>query len=700
MERIQFYENGLYFVAEITASQDIHLLHFSAIPYEERSVKETDKQAYRLFELQATGENRMDHHGLRYLNTFPGLRMKYVLHQDYFNEIGRKIEIVTSDEVTGLQVTTHFQFYNTISVVGCSHEIENKGPKCVGIEYISSFALLGISKEGLLSDEDKMRVYIPHHCWQGEIQWKQYRLSELGFNHVADQGLSSKRISITSTGSWSASEYLPMAYIENIETGSNLFFQIEHNGSWHWEMSDSCHQLSLLVSGPSEVEHHFWSELRPHQKFTTVPVCIGSTMSGFDGAMSELTKYRRCIRRENEDNKKLPVIFNDYMNCLWGDPTTEKLLPLIAAAAEVGCEYFCIDAGWYADGAWWDEVGEWLPSAKRFPGGIKEVTDYIRAKQMIPGLWLEIEVMGINSPKLRDTDDSWFFMRHGKRVIDRSRYQLDFRNCEVRQYATSVINRLVSEYGVGYIKMDYNINAGIGTETGADSFGEGLLQHNRSYLSWLDEIFEKYPDLIIENCSSGGMRMDYAMLKRHSIQSTSDQTDYKKYAVIAANTPSAVTPEQAAIWSYPMIQSSHEEIIFNMVNAMLFRIHQSGHMSVLEKNSKALVAEGLRYYKTIREDIQRGLPFWPLGFASMNDEWAAVGLKCDTKTYVAVWRIKSLVSSYLIPIGHLKEMEVSVSCNYPSENGKCHYTWHAMTGNLSIVFEEDCMARIFELTSR
>ena len=43
-----------------------------------------------------------------------------------------------------------------------------------------------------------------------------------------------------------------------------------------------------------------------------------------------------------------PVIFNDYMNCLFGDPTTDKLIPLIDAAAEAGCEYYCIDCGWYS----------------------------------------------------------------------------------------------------------------------------------------------------------------------------------------------------------------------------------------------------------------------------------------------------------------------------------------------------------------
>ena len=72
--------------------------------------------------------------------------------------------------------------------------------------------------------------------------------------------------------------------------------------------------------------------------------------------------------------------------------------------------------------------------------------------------------------------------------------------------------------------------------------GQGMLEHERVYLKWLEGVWMRYPDLIIENCSSGGLRMDYAMLSRYSIQSTSDQDDYRLYATIAANAPTAVTP--------------------------------------------------------------------------------------------------------------------------------------------------------------
>lgn len=79
---------------------------------------------------------------------------------------------------------------------------------------------------------------------------------------------------------------------------------------------------------------------------------------------------------------------------------------------------------------------------------------------MIPGIWLELEVIGIHSPKLAELSDDCFFKRHGRRIYDRSRYQLDFRNPEVIAHANEVIDRVVNEYGVGYIKMDYNIERG------------------------------------------------------------------------------------------------------------------------------------------------------------------------------------------------------------------------------------------------
>ena len=726
MKRLEILENGIYLVFEIADNNDLKLLHFSALPFRESDIKAPNtNDGFRLVEMNLSGFDKPgERHGNKYIYTAPGYRMKYVSHKDYRNEFGRKLEFELRDEETDVYVVNHMQFYDGISIVRCQNIVENRGGQPQMLEYISSFNYTGIEKEGLFAQDKKMSVKIPHNSWQREMNWRTYTLPQSGLSLVQPVEIqrSSSALEVTNTGHWSSKKYLPMGFLENTETGSSLFWQIEHNGSWHWEIADQNGHLYLNISGPNELQSHWFKELKPGDSFTTVPAAVGVSLSAggaqngcsaeggcadmspditcFDAAMAELTKYRRIIRRKNEDNESLKIIFNDYMNCLWADPTTEKELPLIDAAAEAGCEYFCIDAGWYAPGLWWDAVGEWKESRERFPNGMKEVTDYIRSKGMIPGVWLEIEVMGIHSPVLNGiAKDDWFFTRHGKRVFDRSRYQLDFRNPEVIDYVNGVMDRIISEYGVGYIKMDYNIEPGIGTELNADSVGDGMLGHERAYLAWLKSVFEKYPDLIIENCSSGGLRIDYAMLSQYSIQSTSDQDYYDRYATIAANAPAGLTPEQAAIWSYPMREGDKEEVVFNMVNAMLLRIHQSGHLAELSDERKALVKEGLDYYKTIRQSLKTALPFWPLGLSAYEDEWVALGLRTQdgtNKIYLAVWRRDGGSDSCVLPIRYTNGSLASVKCAYPSY-GECSYRWNEAKQQLSVHFPKRNMARLFEI---
>lgn len=633
--RINIEENQIKLVFEILENGSVSFLHCQRTGFREEDVQENQKDWYRLAEIQIAGEDQDDHHGSKYTGTMPGRRLVYSGMQDERNERGRKLEIYQKDPVTGLLVTSHMQFTGTSNVMESWVSVMNEGKEEQVLTYVSSFALTGLTKSAYKPWDLAAKLSIPSNTWYGEFQWRDYTLPELGLSKVFHY--STKRLSYSATGTWNSHEYLPMGYVSNEETGEGWYFSILHNGSWHWEISDIKDALYLQVSGPAEAENHWSERLKPQETFTTVPAAIAMTVEGFEDAVMEMTQYRRLCRRENEDNKVLPVIFNDFMNCLGGDPTEEKEYPLIDAAGEAGCEYYTIDAGWYANGSWWSRVGEWEPSHIRFPNGLDKVLSYIREKGMIPGLWLELEVMGIHCPIAAEKPDNWFFCRHGKRVIDHGRYQLDYRNQEVRSFADEVIRRLVEDYGAGYIKMDYNINAGIGTELYAYSVGAGLLAHNRAYLSWLDEIFRKYPELIIENCGSGGMRINDALLARHSIQSSSDQTDYLRYAVIAAAAPAAVPPEQNAVWSYPLTDGDKEQTAFNMVNAMMMRIHQSGHLANISKENLSLIQEGIACYKTYRESLKESYPFWPMGLPKFEDKWIVLGLRTEKGALLAVW---------------------------------------------------------------
>lgn len=677
---ISLHENKLYLDIKVTQDGDVRLVNLSP------NLKKAggNEKWFRLVEIQESGLNQNDHHGSKHTGTQPGSLLRYKSHSLTHNAYGSKLAVV--QEWQGLEVTSHLQFYDGVSAVRSWTEIVNGSQEVHPIEYVSSFALTapcGEKREGL--------VHIPHNTWFGECQWKSYTLGELGYDAVHEE-FSMKRIRLSSTGSWPASEHLPMGSFES--GGQTVTWQIETAASWNWEISDIDRMPYLQLSGPSYQENGFVKLLKPGEGFESVPCALAFVNGGFEESIRELTKYRRRIRRENEDNEHPSVIFNDYMNCLMGDPTTEKEYPLIDAAAEAGCKYYCIDCGWYADGDWWNGVGEWLPSEKRFPGGIREPLDYIRSKGMIPGLWLELEVMGVECPLAKRVPEDWFFRRNGRPVIDHSRYQLDFRNPAVTAFADGIVDRLVQEYGVGYIKIDYNINAGVGTDHNADSAGEGLLGHTRAYLGWIDGVFSRYPGLVIENCGSGGMRMEYSLLARHSIQSVTDQTDYIKMAAIACNCMTAVPPEQAAVWSYPLKDGDAEETVFNMVNALLFRIHQSGHLPELSPERLALVREGIAYHKTICEKLKTGLPFWPVGLASLSDDFHCVGVECGDTAYLAVWRIRGS-GAVKIPLAYAKNAGIDIRCAYPAAM-PTDFSWDEKEKILTVGIPAKT-ARIFEI---
>jgi alpha-galactosidase len=589
--------------------------------------------------IHCSGENRSDHHGLKLTGSMPGGRLMYVGKKE---EEGR-LTIIQRDPMLNLRVESNYEFFDNIPVVRRSTLVVNEGANDVGIEYISSAMLHNFANLGSGDIEKKLRIHFAHSSWKAEGQWRSVPPSRLGIVDNGQFNLSGAFFSNLS--GWSSMRYLPMGMVENTDVGVIWFWQIEHDGSWHWELSNTQRKSSYVyIGGPDEEHGHAWKKLAPGASYRTVPVALGCVRGSFAEAVEALTRYRRngCLRT-HKDNKSCAVIFNDYMNCLVGNPTEEKELPLIDAAAAVGCEYFVIDAGWYAELAetWWASVGMWQPSRTRWPRGLASVLGRVREKGMIPGLWLEIEVAGINSP-LRTRPDDWFFQRHGKRVIENSRFLLDFRNPAVRAHADEVIDRLVREYRVGYIKMDYNINTLLGTEVAADSFGQGQLEHQRAYLKWIDSVYARYPDLVIENCASGGGRMDYAMLSRLQLQSSSDQTDYRKYPSILVGALGGVLPEQLAVWSYPLADGNADEASFNMVNAMLCRIHQSGHMAKLNPQSLAQVRNGIRVYKeTIRPYLGASVPSFPLGMPSIADYESPIALKSTTaeRSFLAIWRL-------------------------------------------------------------
>ncbi|KAA6456636.1 alpha-galactosidase [Acidobacteria bacterium AB60] len=596
--------------------------------------------------------------GMKQSGGSSGQRLRFVAKDEQRADGDETLVLRHTDPMSRLNIESHYQGFDNSPVVRRHVVIRNDGDQPVGLEYVSSAMLHGLADP--LHYEGELFIWLAYNSWMAEGQWHRFRPSELGF--VENMRTSWSQAAAGSIGSWSSEKYLPMAVVENTSLGIAWFWQIEHNGSWHWEISNVAERgirasnVYAYLGGPDQLHSQAWKNLKPGESFRTVPVAIGCVRGGFENAIQALTRYREqvCVRKRAAQNLNCPVIFNDYMNCLWGDPSEEKELPLIDAAAAAGCEYFVIDAGWYAEENedWSSTVGLWQPSRTRWPHGIRFVLDRIRQRGMVPGLWLEPEVAGKRSA-LAQKPDSWFFMRHGQRVIKNSRLLLDFRNPEVRSHLNGVIERLVNEYGVGYIKMDYNTDTLEGTSQNADSFGQGLLEHNRAVLSWLDTLLDRYPKLVIENCGSGGGRMDYGMLSHTQIQSCTDQEEYLRLPAIATGASAGVVPSQLALWSYPRQGADADQASFNMVTAMLLRIHQSGHLAKLDALAVAQVKQGIRIYKEIiREHIPEAVPFYPLGMPDVTNSSKpiAFGIKSPKKSFVALWRLDG-EQEVRVPIG-------------------------------------------------
>jgi len=662
-----------------------------------RSVPDGQSQPLVEVLVAGAGRARASH---RFSETAVGRRLRHTGTESTRDGAWHELTVDQRDDETGLTVRTAFRSADGVGAGQVRTTLTNRGAEPVLLLGVTSFAigLLGhpMANLDLLHGQSE---------WLGEGRWSRRPLRE----HIPDLDLRQHgqdgrgRYAVTSTGTWSTGTHLPTGGIVDRHSGHAWLWQIEHNGGWRWEVGERLDGAYLALLGPTDIDHQWQRRLEPGESFSTVPASIAVSAGGLDGAIAELTAHRRALVRPHPDRSALPVVFNDYMNALMGDPTTAKLMPLIDAAGAAGAEVFCIDAGWYDnDTTWWDSVGEWQPSQTRFPRGIEEVLAQIRGRGMVPGLWLEPEVIGVRSPTADKLPAEAFLQRGGFRLVEHHRYHLDLRHPAAVAHLDEVVDRLVEQLGVGYLKLDYNIDPGAGTDHDAESVGAGLLGHNRAHLDWLDRIHDRHPGVILENCASGGMRMDYALLSRMQLQSTSDQQDFRHYPPIAVAAPMSVLPEQSASWAYPQPEMTDEQIAYAMCTSMLGRLYLSGRLDGMRAGQLQSVRDAVDAFRDIRADLARASPFWPLGLPGWRDPWLSLALRCGDVTYLGVWRRDGADDAAVLALEHLRGRQLTVDVLYPRHLPAWAARWDPETGSLTVTpaRPDPYSARIFRIVAR
>lgn len=632
----------------------------------------------------------------RLIHTVLGNELRYQDHRTTSGSDGDRIDIDLAS-ASEMRVTISLHIPHQVLAVRAEMTITNGGAAPCTLRSAATWA----SRMGTDSRDSDFRRWTLRSAesdWMGESRWTDVALRnnptfpELGLEQLRLNPRGALRV--TSSGTWSTGRYLPTAAL--ISGSATWLWQIEHNGPWRWEIGEDSADGYFALSGPTEDDHSWSVILAPGQSFTTVPAVV-TLGADFDTAVEQMTDARRSslVARPSEP---LPLVFNDYMNTLSGDPTTERLLPLIDAAATAGAEIFVIDAGWYDDGFnWWDSVGEWRPSTRRFPNGLGEVIDRIRAHGMTPGLWLEPEVVGVRSPIADVLPRQAFLMRNGQRIIEQGRYHLDLRHPAATAHLDEVLDRLIEQFHVGYFKFDYNINAGAGTDRDADSVGAGLLDHNRAHLAWIQRVRDRHPDVVLENCGSGGMRADYATLRVFDLQSTTDQQDEARLPAITSATLLSVLPEQAAHWAYPAVDMGAERAAFCLTIPMLGRYMLSGYLSRMDAAGQQLAAEAVRAYKSIRASIPESHPFWPTGIPKWNDPVVTSGLRTAERDLVTIWS-REQAQTVSLQLTHRRGRQLHVSTVFPASLPEWSTTWDPDAGILHVEAAAGLSARTLRLT--
>ena len=574
-----------------------------------------------------------------------------------------RLQIVQRSSEGTLVVTSVFEAYPGLSAVRT--HVQMSSSERYPVEAVSSLSLT-LPMDANHVDVDHARVAWGEGAWSAENDWHIARLRDTVVrdrNLRINPGESSSRFVQRSASTWTTAERQPAGIIEALrgndkdaDAAFSLMWQIEHNGAWEWEIGENDPGLHITAFGPEGDDHQWFTALGEGHDFTSVPVSFAIVAGDWQQAVAEMTLQRRALRRlkaaelgrsaQFETSQGL-VVYNDYMNTLFGDPRLDKELPLIEGAAKAGADVFCIDAGWYdsTDGGWWDMVGEWEPSTNRFgEAGLAGVAEAIHAHGMGLGLWLEPEVIGVKSPMADRLPESAFFQRHGVRVAHSGRYLLDFRSPQARAHVTRTVDRLIDKFGTVFFKFDYNTIPGVGSDFEAESQGGALLDHCRAYLDWLDDVRRRHPDVMIENCGSGAMRADFAQLQRLDLQSTSDQCDPLVYAAIAAGAGMTILPEQQGNWGYAQQEMDDETAVLTLAAGVLGRLYLSGFINRMDDTRLALVRDAIALHRRVLAEQEHLVPWWPAGLPDFNGDWLASGLRPfngeanGSDGYLTVWR--------------------------------------------------------------
>jgi alpha-galactosidase len=561
------------------------------------------------------------------------------------------IETTLSSE-DGLEAAHRLAWRKGDGAVTIESRFTNGSNRPVALEMIASFSLSGITPFHDSDAAGRLKVHRFRSVWSAEGRHECRSIEELHLER-SWSGASAFSERFGQLGTMPVRRWVPFVAIEDTVPGVLWGAQLAWAGSWQMEIFRQ-HDDVAISGGIADREFGHWMKtLLPGESIASPQATVACVRGDLDDLCDRLTTMQdAAVNLQPAVEQNLPVVFNEWCTT-WGDPSHEKLCAIADRLIGSGVRYLVIDAGWYkgADTDWSSGHGDWNPSETLFPNGLKATADAIRERGLIPGLWFEMETVGSQSAAFKL--GKHFITRDGVPVTVRERRFWDLNDPAAIDYLSEKVIDLLESCGFGYLKVDYNETAGLGCDH-PDSQGEGLRRQIEGTYRFFDKIRERLPDLVIENCSSGGHRLEPSMMARTAMSSFSDAHELVEIPLIAANLHRLLLPRQNQIWAVLHPHDSLQRIQYSLAATFLGRMCLSGNIAGLAEDSWQLVSEMIALYEMAAPVIKYGTSrrIGEVGESWRHPRgWQAVVRRSESKLLVVLHTFANAPEEVSVPAG-------------------------------------------------
>jgi alpha-galactosidase len=315
---------------------------------------------------------------------------------------------------------------------------------------------------------------------------------------------------MSATNGRSSVKDLPFFLVQDDAAKQGLFAGVGWSGQWQADFrTDVKNSVRITIGMPG-----MNLALPAGETITSPSVLVGLYRGDRHDGSNALrrTLYDRYVAKLGDKKPLPPVSWNHWFT--FDNAISEAMLTQqMDAAAGLGLEYFCIDSGWF-DGGFPGGVGNWTLDRTKFPNGLAPLGKHAADEGMKLGLWFE---PGRADPGTR------LAREHADWIVGN---QVRLEVPEAREWLFKMMCGFIDEGHVRWIRYDYNFDPLAGWNQCDKPEARGLTQirYLQGEYELLDRLREKYPDLLIESCSSGGRRIDLETMRRAHTYWKSDQT--------------------------------------------------------------------------------------------------------------------------------------------------------------------------------